>query len=31
MDIARGATVPDYLVQDSVNAKPSRFRDTEKV
>ena len=27
----RGATVPDFLVQDSANAKPSRFRDTEKV
>ena len=27
----RGATVPDFLVRDSTNAKPSRFRDTEKV
>ena len=25
----RGVTVPDFLVRDSANAKPSRFRDTE--
>ena len=29
--IIRGVTVPDFLVRDFVNAKPSRFRDTEKV
>ena len=23
----RGAKVPDFLVQDSANVKPSRFRD----
>ena len=27
----RGATVPEFLVRDSANAKLSRFRDTEKV
>ena len=31
MILNRGATVPDFLVWDSTNAKPSRFRDTKKV
>ena len=31
MILNRGATVPDFLVRDSANAKPSRFRDTKKV
>ena len=26
---SRGVTVPDFLVQDSANAKLSRFRDTK--